>query len=99
MPAQPRRPRLSRTRVEQAVRDTKTRPVIHFVGDTKTLDDGRRQVIVNFLYRFHDARAESPAAAQLMDALVGDGWTVTHERGRTVSRLVVTEPEKDRPAH
>jgi hypothetical protein len=30
-----------------------------------------------------------------MDALEGDGWTVTHVRGQASSRLVVTEPEED----
>ena len=90
---QPRRRRLSRTRVEQAVRETKTRPAVHFVGDTRTLDDGRKQVLVHFLDRFSDL-SESPAAVQLVDALKGDGWLVVHERGQAASRLVVTEPEE-----
>lgn len=90
----PRRLRLSHTRVEQAVRETKTRSTVYFVGDTKTLDDGRKQVLLHFVDRFYDARADSPAAARLMDALESDGWMVVHERGPATSRLTVTEPEE-----
>lgn len=91
MSARPRRQRLSQTRVEQAVRDTKTRQIVHVVGGTIKLDDGRHQVRVALFDKFDDPRAESPAAAELIAALETDGWTVTHERGRIVSRLDVTE--------
>lgn len=92
MPSEPRRRRLSRTTVDQAIRDTKTRAIVFFVCDTKTLDDGRKQVLLHLVDRFYDARADSPAAAELIDALERDGWTVVHEQDQAASRLVVTEP-------
>ncbi|GAA2861397.1 hypothetical protein [Nonomuraea rubra] len=95
MPAKPRRLRLSRTRVEQAVRETKTKQIVHMVGGTESLDDGRKQVLVHLLDKFDDPRAESPAAAELIAALERDGWTVAHRRAVVASRLVVTEPEED----
>ncbi|WP_146607882.1 hypothetical protein [Spongiactinospora gelatinilytica] len=48
------RRRLSRTRVEQAVRETQTRLEVHSLGDTETLDDGRKQVLVHLLDTFTD---------------------------------------------
>ncbi|MFI6296807.1 hypothetical protein ACIBEJ_34820 [Nonomuraea sp. NPDC050790] len=78
--------------MEQHVRETKTREAVHFVGTTENLDDGRKQVLVHLLDKFKDARAESPAAAQLMAALEADGWVVEHSRALVASRLVVSEP-------
>lgn len=92
-----RRRRLSRTAVEQAVRETKTRDSIEKIHDTEKIGEGRHQVDVVLVDTFADPRAESPAVNSLIVALEAEGWTVAHRHGRFRSRLTVFEPVEDTP--
>lgn len=84
--------RLTKTLVEQTIRETDTRDLVSKVGDTLKQADHRHLVFVALHDTYDDPRAESPAANTLIAALEEQGWVVGHVKGHSCSRLTVSEP-------
>lgn len=83
--------RLTKTAVEEAIHETKTKPFVDEVGSTVKHDDGSREVTVT-LRDVLDEPRDSPAGADLIGRLESDGWTVVHRRLVWCSWLIVSEP-------
>lgn len=86
--------RLTKTAVEDAIRETKTRPFVDRVCATEKLADGRNEVDV-ILFDALDNPRKTPSGEALIGHLESSGWVVEHQRGRDgrrPSRLIVSEP-------
>lgn len=83
--------RLTKTTVEEAIYETKTKPFVERIRATEKLQDGRHEVDVILSDTFDDPR-QTPYGAALIGHLEASGWVVHHRQGREYSRLIVSEP-------
>lgn len=88
--------RLTKTAVQEAIHETKTKPFVDQVGLTLKRMDGRHEVAVRLFDRLDDPRS-TPAGEALIGHLEASGWIVTHRLGRAYSTLTVSEPLSDAP--
>ncbi|MEU4224325.1 hypothetical protein AB0F17_08530 [Nonomuraea sp. NPDC026600] len=83
--------RLTKTAVQEAIHETKTKPFADQVSLTLKRMDGRHEVSVRLFDRLDDPRS-TPAGEALIGHLEASGWAVTHRLGRAYSTLTVSEP-------
>lgn len=83
--------RLTKTAVEEAIHETKTKPFVERVRATEKMPDGRHEVDVILSDAIDDPRG-TPYGAALIGHLEASGWLVHHRYGREYSRLIVAEP-------